>query len=123
MLALGLTCSSAVAEWTMVNSDEVADDYVNSDNLRRVGDMVKMWNMSDYKSLQKGSGAIPYKSSISLYEYNCKEIQKRWLSFTSYKNKGAKGVVVSNESYVGQWVEIVPDTISETLWKTACGKH
>ena len=128
MLTLGLTCSSAMAEWTKV--DKSANGkftfYVDLVTIRVKGNTVKMWSLNDYikpEPSAEGRGKF-YKSAKGQSEYNCDEETKRLLAYSLHsKNMGLGEVLLSNYGFDGQWGAIAPDSIDSVLFSIACGKH
>ena len=122
MLALGLTCSSAMAGWIKVNYNERVTSYVDPSTIRKNGSMVKMWSLLDLKTSIVTNGN-EYSSIISRDEYDCKEEKSRLLSLTMYAGKMGQGEVVHTESSIDAWQEVVPNSTASIKWKRACGKQ
>lgn len=124
MLLLAVVSNSAIAEWIGVGSSDGIDIYVDKTTIRKNGSMVKMWSLNDYKTVHKDayfSEGNAYLSIASQGEYDCKGEQARLLSFASYsKNMGYGNAVYSHtDNYI--WEPFVPESITEALWKFACG--
>lgn len=122
---LTLLSTSAFAEWTYVGD---ADDYsltmyANLATIRKNGHMVKMWDLSDYKTTIGFSDGKSKLSSKSQVEYDCKEERSRGLALIDTSGHMGEGDVVFNSSNVQNWSPVSPDSIGETLWKIACGKQ
>jgi len=122
MLALGLTCSSALAEWTEVGNSESFTAYVNLSSIRNVGNKVKMWTLYDYKTVQY-MGEVKYLSNTAQEEYDCIEETHRNIAINQYTSNMGKGDVVFTGDIKGEPSPIPPDTVIELLWKVACDKH
>ena len=127
-LMLLVTAGAASAEWTFVgDTGDGGDDfihYVDRATIRRNGNLVKMWDLKDYKTPQKSSGGDSYLSIKSQSEYDCKEEQMRMLALLLFSGKMGSGKVVYSTSEASmQWQPISPVSIGETLWKVACGKY
>ena len=60
MLAMSLTCSNEIAEWTKVYEHSKATLYVNLTTIQRDENLVKMWSMSDYNLTQYSHFKKPY---------------------------------------------------------------
>jgi hypothetical protein len=125
MLALGLTCSSAMAEWALINSSDASDDYVNRSSIRKTVNKAKMWSLTDFKIIQKDSDVEkPYLSEALLFEYDCKNETTKLLSISVYSDNMQRGVSVASFSYPSPAsFESAPNSINELKWKIACGKH
>ena len=120
-LMLGLTASAASAEWTISGGTDSSILYVDRATIRRNGNLVKMWNLVDFKTVQTVSGDS-FLSQKGQSEYDCKEERTRMLAFTWFSGQMGNGNVVLSHSEPGKWKPIQPESIGETLWKIACGK-
>lgn len=111
------------AEWELVSGDDSAKltVYVDRETIRRQGDLVKMWQLYDYKTVQTVAG----DSLLSIQrhnEYNCAEPRTRMLAYTWFSSNMGRGRVVYKTAEEQQWERIIPRSIDQTLWKVACSK-
>lgn len=120
MLLAGVS-SSAAAAWVQVDFDGNATVYADPDTIRRAGNLVKMWNLIDYKTTRAAAGN-PYVSIRAQSEFDCKKERMRslYLSFHSGNMSGGNTVDSVNES--GNWIPVAPGSMNETLRQIACGK-
>ena len=124
-LMLLLTATAAMAEWTGADESEEIIQYVDRATIRRSGNLVKMWDLIDFKTVQKSSSGAreSYLSQKGQFEYNCKEEQRRLLAFSWFSGKMASGkLVYSDNDPSMKWIPIQPGSIGEVLWEIACGK-
>ena len=120
-LMLLVTAGAASAEWTVAGGNDQFVQYVDRATIRRNGNLVKMWVLSDLKTVQTDAGDS-YLSSKAQNEYDCKEERSRILAFTWFSGKMGNGKVVYSDSDPGKWKPISPESIGEIKWKVACGK-
>ena len=121
-LMLLVTAGAASAEWTRVDDNNQYIQYVDRATIRRNGNLVKMWDLKDYKTKQTVAG-YSYLSTKGQQEYDCKEEKKRLLAFTWFDGQMGSGkVVYSNGNVKDELEPIEPESVGETLWKIACGK-
>ena len=125
-LLLGLmvlmTAGTASAEWTQSGGNDQFIHYVDRATIRRNGNLVKMWDLADFKTVQKSAAGESYLSNKIQTEYDCKEEKSRSLAFTWFSGKMGSGKVVYSDSFPGKWSPISPGSVGEALWKIACGK-
>ena len=117
-IVLSVISTSVLAEWTLVNSEDSFESYVNLDTIRKDGDKAKIWNMINYK-VRNGR---PYLSESSLLAFDCKEETLRVLSLNRFKKEMGMGEVTSSDNSPGELVYVSPGSYGEKLLKTACGK-
>ena len=121
-LMLLATAGAAMAEWTDVGESDTYIQYVDRATIRRNGNLVKMWDLKDYKTVQTFSGHS-FLSDKGQSEYDCKEEKMRGVAFTWFDGKMGSGKVVFNNGNVkDEWSPIAPGSIGELLWKIACRK-
>jgi hypothetical protein len=119
-----LSGGPAYAEWVVISftkSEDGYDVYADPDTIRRKGDLVKMWILYDYKTLQSATGVAHLSDSIQL-EANCTEKLQRRLAYTWWFGNMGSGNVVFFHSGGGNWIPIQPGTVGHTLWSFACSK-
>ena len=120
-LMLLVTAGAASAEWTRAGDNDEFIQYVDKATIRRNGNLVKMWELMDYKTVQTVSG-ISYFSDKLQSEYDCKEEKSRILALNTFDGKMGNGKVVYLNSDPGKWSPISPGSFNEILWKIACRK-
>jgi hypothetical protein len=116
-----LSSGPAYAEWVKINENDTFTVYVDPGTIHRKGDLVKMWMLYDYKTLQSATGVAHLSDSIQL-EANCIEKLQRRLAYTWWSGNMRGGNVVFNHSGEGNWIPIGPGTVGHTVWSFACGK-
>lgn len=120
---LVLSIEPAFAEWILTSGDDEVGlkVYVDQESIRRKGNLAKMWQLFDYKTVQTVAG----DSFLSIKRYNefdCLEVRTRMLAYTWFLGNMATGKVVYSTPYEQQWEPAVPRTINRALWKVACDK-
>lgn len=111
------------AEWELVSGDDASKltVYVDRETIRRQGNLVRMWQLYDYKTVQTVAG----DSLLSFErhnEYNCTEPRTRMLAYTWFSSNMGRGRVVYKTAEEQPWERIIPGSIEQTLWRVACGK-
>lgn len=124
-LVLALVSTVVTAEWSLIQSKNSSMDvYISSSSIRRNADLtkVKMWVMFDQKKAQEFFGD-KFLSSKVLFEYDCNERLVSKLYITHYSDNMGHGVVIYSDEGTKNWEPIAPETLSNYLWRTACGKQ
>ncbi|MEI6067967.1 MAG: surface-adhesin E family protein [Methylococcaceae bacterium] len=122
LLLVGMS-TNVFAEWTNIggNDNQGMNAYVDITTIRKHGNLVKIWYLTDYKKNQTFQ-ELKYLSSKSQREYDCKEEQSRGVAFSWFSgNMGDGGVVYSGGTEGRQWEPVQPESVGETLFKVACG--
>ena len=120
---LVLSSGPVYAEWVLVSGDDAAGlaVYVDPATIRRNGNLAKMWQLYDYKTVQTVAG----DSLLSIKrfnEYDCTEERTRMLGYTWFSGNMGLGTVAYSTTEKLQWEPVAPRSINHTLWKVACNK-
>jgi len=118
-----LSSGPAYAEWVKVSDGDEAGRtvYVDPATIRRNSNLVKMWQLYDYKTVQT-VGGIRFLTAKEQWEFDCAEERGRVLALKGFSGNMASGTMVYTNSEVGKWVAVVPGTTSQTVWNVACRK-
>ena len=111
------------AEWELVSGDDASKltVYIDRGTIERSGDLAKMWQLFDYKTVQTVAG----DSLLSFQRYNeydCSGSRTRMLAYTWFSSNMGRGRIVYKTTEAQPWASLVPRSIDQTLWKVACGK-
>jgi len=121
---LVLSCEPVYAEWVAVGRSEDGHVivYADANTLRRKGELVKLWELLDYKTAQTKPNEEEYLSIRMQHEYDCVEELHRVLAFGQFTGNMGQGEIVSSGAKATEWEPIVPESIWQIIWKTVCGK-
>lgn len=123
IVLLAMVSSSVAAEWVEVGRNEISTFYADPATIRKTGNMVKMWDLLDFKAVQARPYGTPYLSQKTQQEYDCKEEQTQIIDLLRYAENMGKGEVASTDSDSGKREPVRPGTASAALWEFACGKR
>ena len=120
---LVLSREQVYAEWILVSGNDAAGlaVYVDPGTIRQKGNLAKMWQLYDYKTVQTVAGDS-LLSMKRFNEYDCTEARTRTLGYTWFSGHMGSGNVVYSTTEVQPWELVVSRSINHTLWKAACGK-
>lgn len=62
-----------------------------------------------------------YWSVTGREEYDCKEEQVRTLTTLMFKDFMGKGKLLSSDSSIEKWRSLIPGSMDEAVFKSACG--
>lgn len=123
IMFLVLDSGHVYAEWVLVSGDDAAGlaVYVDPATIRRNGNLAKMWQLYDYKTVQTVAGDS-LLSMKRFNEYDCMKERTRMLGYTWFSGNMGNGTVVYSTTEQQPWEPVVPRSINRSLWKAACGK-
>jgi hypothetical protein len=121
---LVLNSGPAYAEWVSIdaNNQRGRTIYTDPDTIRLKGDVVTMWSLHDYKTVQT-MGSSSYLSYKVQTEYDCAEEQIRKLASTFFSGNMGSGDVVYSVSKEGKWQRVEPGSLGQSEWEVACDKE
>jgi hypothetical protein len=123
LLLLAVASNSAAAAWVEVSDDEADTFYADPATIRKAGNMVKMWTLIDFKTVQVIGKGKSYLSMRRKAEYDCKEEQARTVYLSWHPGNMSGGDAVHSDADPGKWRPVPPGSVTEILWKIACGKQ
>ena len=94
--------------------------YVDPDTIRRKGDLVKMWALTDYTTMQTVAG-LAFLSSKAQNEVDCAEERQHELVVTWFSGNMGNGNGVWNNFEETTWRPVAPESVGQGVWKFACG--
>ncbi len=119
LLALLLVTGSAWAEWVSVGESESLRRYIDTETIRKDGNLRRVWSIDNYKNLDKDRVA----SLRTRTEYDCQQERWRGLFMTAHLEPMAGGITLyetSGESL--KWFDLPPGSMGETVLKIVCAK-
>lgn len=122
LMVLLVVSNSAMAEWVTIVKNKDGYFYADKDTIQRNGGMVLMWKMDDYKNPKIIQAWNTYKSTKEHNEYDCNEGRTRKLALEIYVENMGFGKLLRRDTSVDEWILVPPGSITELVWKFACGK-
>lgn len=121
---LVLSDEPVYAEWEKLGPDDEGSMtvYIDRDTIRRKGNLVKMWQLYDFKTAQTVAG-VSFLSGKLQFEYDCREERNRRLAESFFSGNMGSGEVVHTDSDVDKWEPVVPETLGQFFNDIACGKR
>ena len=121
MMLLAAASSSVMAEWVVVDESSFGKTYVNPGTIRRSGDLVKVWELIDFKKSQEHGGES-FFSFTSEVEYDCVRKSFQILQTAGLTGHMATGSVIAGGSGSRPWSPVTGGTAAERSWHFVCGK-
>jgi hypothetical protein len=124
---LFLSSLPAYAEWVAVEKDYLLPGlqtvYVDPGAIRREGNLVTIWQLIDFKTMQgNGRGAHRFFSTEAHKQIDCAEKRLRFLAFTEFSRHMGTGIAAGGYVDKDNWLPVEPESINYALWEIACGK-
>jgi len=121
-VVLALASGNAAAEWVSLGDVGAAELFVDRSTIVRTGETATMWSVNALKTPGSVNGAA-YVSLKRQDEFDCAGSRTRGLQISAYPEPMGAGKAVLSEKGSGAWTPVAPNSISEALWKIACGKE
>ena len=124
---LFLSTVPAYAEWVAVEKDYLLPGlrtvYVDPDTIRREGNLVALWQLIDFKTMQGGRSPCRFLSTKTHKEFDCAGKRLRLLAFTDFSRRMGTGIASNGYIDKDNWLPVEPESINNALWEVACGKE
>lgn len=128
-MLLAVVCNSVFAEgWIKaeewVKLDMISDYFVvyaDPTSIIRAGNKVQMLSLIDHKKGLSKAGKT-FMSVKAQHEYDCAGAKVRMLFASTHSENMGRGKRVGTDYKIENWELVQPFSISEALWKIACGK-
>jgi hypothetical protein len=118
---LVLNQGTAYADWLPFGTTEDGVIYIDLDNIRRKGNVVKIWTLTDEKSEQPKNGQS-YLSTQLHHQYDCEEETVRFLAMFYRSEKMGEGKLVHSITTASEWMPIPPNGLLRDLLRMVCKK-
>lgn len=117
--------SPASADWVSVEKPypvrELQTLYIDPSTIRREGDFVEVWQLTDYRWMQGGPKATPrFLSTTTHKQIGCTDKRLRLLAYTEFSQRMAAGTASNGYVDKDRWLPVEPDSINEALWEILC---
>lgn len=121
---LVLSRGPVYAEWVSIGSSEGKGGvtmYVDRDTIRRNGNLVKIWVLEDFKTIQT-VGGVSHLSGKRQMQYECAEERFYQLAITRFSGNMGNGNAGYSGSEERKWEPVEPESVGQALWEFAYGK-
>jgi len=119
---LAVTSGGVAAAWVEVGGNELTTTYADAETIRRTGSLVRMSHLVDHTKARGIDGIKPYLSIKMENEYDCDQERTRTLTISLHSGNMGDGELLGTVTVPGDWRQVPPDTLVETLRAFACGK-
>ena len=109
------------AEWLLIDGNEKAKVYVDSETITRDGELVRVWVMDDLRAAQT-RGFRKYLSSRAQEEHDCLKGRFRLLALEYFSGNMGSGEALYKTSGESDWTPIPRGTLAQSVAKFVCGK-
>ena len=133
LILLVVSSGPLYAEWVALEkqyqSPGLRTVYIDSATIRREGNLVTLWLLTDYKSMQGNVGMGPvgfgpqrFFSTKTQKQFDCTNTRLRLLAYTEFSRHMGTGE--PNDGYIDQntWLPVEPKSLNQGLWEVACSK-
>ena len=124
---LVLSGGPVYAEWVALDekyqSPGLQTVYVDPTTIRRDGNLVMLWQLTDYTWMQGGRTSTRFLSTKTHKQFDCVDKRIRLLAYTEFLRHIGTGR--RNNGYVDQdnWLPVEPESTNQALWEITCGKE
>lgn len=119
-LALSVMATAASAELVLVTTGADGDSfYANPSTKTRKGNIVRIWELTDYKKSTVFDGKTIY-SDQAYWQYDCTERTRQYLAANGFTGQMGTGDLIGSHSRAGEKSFVPPKTIANAMLNFAC---
>ena len=120
MLMLLVSTNVLAVDWVKTGEADSFTNYVDPQSIRRTGNIVRVWSLSDHKSGQV-LASIRYLSKLTKVEYDCFEDTMREIDLYFYAEKmGTGDIVFSLPNFTKPATSLPPGSVAAAELKAVC---
>ena len=109
------------AEWILIDRNDKAKVYVDSDIISRNGDVIRVWVLDDLKTAHT-RGFNSFLSTRAQEEHDCAKERFRLVAIEQFAGNMGAGNSIYKKSGESAWAPIPRGTMAQSVWKFVCGK-
>ena len=121
-IVLAALAAPADAAWKQLRRDASAMLSIDSDSIKREGDVASLRYLVDFR-LAQGDSRLTYRSIVASAKVDCKARTMALLHTDAYARYGGQGIIVAKTKLTPRESEFKPltsGTSDEDLWKFVC---
>jgi hypothetical protein len=113
-----------MANWELYTESSYGEVYVDISTIRKTGEAVKIWTLTNFKVPQNTIGSsLEHMSTRDLEEYQCEEETMRTISAVGTTGQMGSGeITFSENAKIIEWTPIVPRSVGASIMHLVCGK-
>lgn len=113
------------ADWSFVAKTDTFNLYGETNTRKKIGNVVHMWFMADYKATQSVRLPPPllwtnYQSLRELKEFDCASRQHRSVKSVLFVDHLAKGEVIYSFESAGAFAPVAAAPLDDAQFRFAC---
>ena len=110
-------------EWISLGRTENFRLYLDQSSVQRNGDLVRVFQLTDFTTAQWVDERTVVGSIRSLVEYDCSQPRARTLALEAYSEQMGEGRLVAGEQKPDAgWEDVAPGGVGENTRKLVCRK-
>lgn len=108
-----------LAEWRLVDGNDRAKVYVDTETISRHGEWVSVWVMDDLQVAQ-ARGLRKYLSTRAQEEHDCAKERFRLQALEYFPGNMGSGEAFYKTAGESDWTPIPRGTLAQSVWRFVC---
>jgi len=125
-LGLLLSFHASASDWESVGLMDLGVFYIDVQSISKPDSnhphLRQVWAMLDYRDPQKNSKGMTFRSTRSLFEFNCQAGMVKTLSVSWHTGPRLTGQTLESEGAMDNWQPIAPQTPLVHIRKAVCDR-
>jgi len=106
--------------WKAFGKLNQSNIYIQENSIEKIGPFVKIWILQDYLAPRVGPNDEPYRSTISLIQFDCHEKKSQKLNSQGYIDHMATGRFIDLTESDPQWIDLPQHSVGFHIIETFC---
>jgi surface-adhesin protein E len=114
----------AYAEWILLTTDGKGNAvYTDPETVRRNGNLVNIWVLLDSHTVHETIEGVPFLSSRTLHQYDCRKGRFRFLGFSLFSDNMGSGQIIHSNREILDWEPVPQKGVARRLLKFVCQRN
>jgi len=124
--AILLSFAAQASDWESVGLMDLGIFYIDVQSISKPdpnnSHLRQVWTMLDYREPQKTSKGVSFRSTRSLFQFNCQTSMVKTLSVSWHSGSRLSGQTLESEGVMDTWQPIAPQTPLVNIRKAVCDR-
>ncbi len=121
-----LSFATLASDWESVGLLDLGVFYIDAQSISKPDasnpHLRRVWTMLDYREPQKNSRGMTFRSTRTMFEFNCQAGMVKTLSVSWHSGPRLSGQTLESEGVMDTWQPIAPQTPLVNIRKAVCDR-
>jgi hypothetical protein len=120
VLSMAALAQSNSESWKVFGKLSNSTIYIQEKSIEKIGPFLKVWILQDYLAQRVGPNDEPYRSAITLIQFDCQEKKSQKLNSQGFIEPMGKGRFIDLTESDPPWIDLPVDSVGFHIIETFC---